>query len=363
MELKYGIKQPLRIYEHLSHQNRNRKNANSSVFELMCPTHMLLPFQIIRPASVGSITSIRLVESANPGNVLELINSIQASDIDVIPFDTFDYLVHFGTQNHTANIDPGRYYLQIQDISRTWYSEEITFKEFREDLSDGCAITKITYWDTCDIADIFYRTQSTSGKQYKNILYLDIDVSNPEYEYDEEGDNDAEGNFIPEYKRLGKQYQLERVFPEYMVDALTTLPLHIGPTGTVEVLTDRGYTGEIAEVSVSPEWQGKTSRWALTEILFTTEFVVKVGCCDALEVPITECLRNYTSFVAKIVENSTDYNNYQYTSAGAGGGTVPLVDNDLVLIELLGGGYELKRYNDSPQGYENPILIFLQGDS
>lgn len=356
--MEYGIKQPLRIYENLNHRNINRKGANLSTFKLLCPTNMLLPFQIKRDAGVSDIISIVLVNSSDPSDTTEIINSIPAADFDKIAFANHDYIFYFGEQEHSANINPGSYYLVIKDVENTWYSEDINFQDFSSDLSNGCALTKITYWDTCDIGEIFYRTEQYLNRQYKNILYLDVDIGKPEYEYEEEGDEDGLGNFSPEYKKSSKLYNLQTVCPEFFVDALSMLPMHIGDTGTVEILTSRGYTGSASQITVESEWQGELGVWSLTDIQFVISTEIKVGCCDSLDLPIETCIRTYTEFVAVISLGSNDYNNFEYTSA-SDGSKIPLEDNDLVMIDD-NGDLSLQRYDSS--AYNNPVLVIQNGD-
>lgn len=364
MELHYGIKQPLRFYEKVEHQNRFRQGGDIKVFKLLMPRNYLLPFQLRRPAGVLPFQSIIAVPT-NGDPEIELINDIDNGDLKVYPFDTFDTLVHFGTEELDNDLPTGEYYFEVTDGVNTWYSEVVTVKDFNAtDLTTNeCVVTKITYWDTCDIADIFYRTQQFGGAQYKNIIYLDIDVGKPEYEFTEEGEEDGEGKFSPDFKRLEKQYLLQGVFPEYLVDALALIPMHVGKTGVVEVLTDRGYTGEVDKLSVSPKWQGDRGLWALTDIIFSTEFVVKSNCCDANDALVSTCLRNYTEVVAEILEGSDDYNNFEYTDASDGTTKVPLANNDRVLIEFLTGEKLIRQYNETAGTYDTIILISFVGDA
>jgi len=348
--LQYGIKQPLRFYQKLEHQNRYRKGAAAKVFKLLAPTNRLLPFQLKRAATLLPIQSIKYV-SVVDGSSTELLASLDSGELQTFAFQTYDYLVHFGIEDLGLTMPEGEYYLEVTDSVNTWYSEVIQVTDFDADdlTANSCVVTKLTYYDTCDVADIFYRTQAFGGPQYKNIVYLDVDIGKPEYDYNEEGDEDGEGRFEADYKRLEKQYLLQGVFPEYMVDALTLIPLHIGKTGVVEVLTQRGYAGEVDRITVSPQWQGDLGLWALTDILFSTEFVVKANCCDALDVPVTGCLRNYTRAEATVTTGSVDYLAFQYTDAVTGN-KVDLLDGQRILATV-SGGTELRTYDAANSQY------------
>lgn len=368
MSLEYGIRQPLRFYEKLEHQNRFRKGGNAKVFKHIAPTNYILPFQIKRTAGLFPITGLKYI-FVKDGSEIDLFTALGSNQLEKYAFADYDYLVHFGDEPHAAIIPEGEYYLEVTDSVNTWYSEVLELRSFDpNDLSlSDCVPTKIVYWDTCDVADIFYRTVEygsvIGAKQYKNIIYLDIDVGKPEYEYSEEGEEDGLGNFNPDYKKLEKQYILQGVYPEYFVDALALIPLHIGGSGVVEILTSRGYTGVVDRFTVTPEWQGDLGVWALTDLIFSTEFIVKTNCCGSLDVPMTRCLRGGHEFVATILEGSPNYINFEYTDASDGVTKIPLQDTDKVLIHLTTGIRVMRQYNE-PNGTYDPVpLIVLNGQS
>lgn len=359
MELHYGIKQPLRFYEKKEHQNRFRKGGYSRVFNLICPQSHLLPFQIRRPLSIYPIQSIKYVSTSDETEI-EAINYLELNQIEQFAFDDYDYLVHFGSVPLNTVVPIGEYFLAISDGSNEWFSEVFIVRNFdTEDLTDGsCVVTKITYWDTCDVADIFYRTLEYGEEQYKNVIYLDIAIGKPEYSFTEEGEENGDGVFSPDFKRVEKQYLLQGVYPEFMVDALSLLPLHVGGKGFVEVLTSNGYTGNVDRLTVDPKWQGNDGSWALADIIFSTEFTVKTNCCDALDVPNNECLRGYVSVVARLLINTVDYNAFQYTLSSDGVTKIPLQENDLVLIELGTGELVIQEFI---QGYVPNLDLYSKG--
>ena len=219
------------------------------------------------------------------------------------------------------------------------------------------------YWDKYDVANIFYRTEEYGAQQYKNILYLDIDIGKPEYQFSEEGEEDGQGKFSPDFKRLEKEYLLQGVFPEYLVDALALIQLHIGGTGVVEVLTQRGYTGVVDKMVVSPDWQDDYGVWALTDIVFSTEFLTKVNCSDSSDVPVQTCVRQFLEVVATLTEDTADFNNFQYTSL-EDSSVVPLVDGDLILLySALNDTTLLRKYNESNSSYDTPLITHMKGDA
>ena len=266
--------------------------------------------------------------------------------------------MHFGSIAHTATIPVGDYELIVSDSLNTWYSEVITFLDFTPDLvGSECVLTKFTFWAECDIAGIFYRTVAQGDEQYKNVIYLDVDAGKPEYIYSEEGEEDAFGNFTAELRRTEKQYLLQPILPEFMLDAITLLPHYIpdnGYTKVVEVLTADGYEAEVDRITITPKWQGSLGVLGLTDIVFSTEYQTVTGCCSTTDSISTRCLRGGTDFVAKIANLTTDYNNFQYTDATDDLTKVDLVDGDRVLITYKSGGGTLafRQYNDAGLSYD-----------
>jgi len=348
--MEYGIKQPLRIYENLADRNVFAPGGDNSPFCLICPANMLLPFEIKRPSGAYPLTSIKLIGSSE----MELLTYMDSADLQVFSFAEFDYIVHYGILAHTATIPAGKYYLMLSDSVNTWYSEDINFIAFNGNTLDLCVPTKITYWDTCDVDAIFYRT---GEKQYKNIIYLDVDIGKPEYPVIIEASEDAFGSEVVEFAKLEKTYILQGVFPQFMVDALCLLPLHFA--GVIEVLTHRGYTGNVLTVTVDPKWQGTNGALALTDISFVVDRVIKTNCCGDLETPNIYCLTGALEALAVIVEGSTNYIIFEYTNALTSA-QVPLVDGDKVLIKYLSGATNYRRYKASTGTYI-PSGVFFNG--
>ena len=134
------------------------------------------------------------------------------------------------------------------------------------------AIIKIEYWNTCDFADILYQTD------WKQRLYIDTEISRPEYPIEIETNKDGEGNDIPEFQRWQKRYKFKLVMPEFLTDALTLATLHDNI-----YITDK--FGESAKVIVgsflvSVNWVKDC--YAECEIQFDVDYFVKSTCCNNL---------------------------------------------------------------------------------
>lgn len=360
MSLHYGIKQPLRFVKNPAHRNKFRKGGGAKNFQLLCPTVKLLPFQIKRDSGYYPLTSIKLMDDSSGAYVLELLPHIDSSDMDVFVFSTYDYLVHYGSLEHSAGITAGDYYLEVTDSVEVWYSETVTFKTFDPETLGGCALTRVTYWDTCDVDDIFYRTFEANGKQYKNIFYLDIGIGKPAYPITEEGDEDAFGSVVLESVKLEKQYNLQGVFPEFFLDALALLPMHlVRETGKIQVLTSEGYESEVLKVTVNPNWQEPDGVIAITDLTFVTDVAIATNCCDNLEDPLVTCLKEAFDVVSLQVQGTDNYDNFEYMDAVTAL-QVPLVHGDRVLVKWLSGAIYYMYYNSGIAGY-SPTGSFANG--
>jgi hypothetical protein len=347
--MEYGIKQPLRCYENETDRNKHLPGGNNEAFFLLCPLNMLLPFQIKRETGFFPLTSI-LLKNESTGAEMELLTYLDSSEIEIFSFTGFDYIIHYGILPHLAAIDPGKYYLIITDTVKTWYTETIKFADFDDATLAHCVPTKVTYFDTCDVGDIFYRTSQFGAKEYKNLFYLDIDIGKPEYPTTVEASEDAFGIETADFARWEKTYLLQGVFPQFFLDAITLLPLHlVSEAGRVQVRTNRGYQSDVVAINIDSKWQDAEGAIALTDISFVTDRVIKTKCCDNLESPVITCLRNSVDAVAFIEEGTANYINFEYTNGDLE--QIPLEDDDKVLIKYLSGSVQYRRYKESSGTY------------
>ena len=366
-ELHYGLKQPLRFYENVNHQNRFKEGGDENNFELLCPVTKLLPFQIKRSAAATPLASVKLTDPTGTLPQVELINYFVVNEVQTFSFTTVDYLVHFGRLPLSGyTIPEGKFYLEASDGLSTWHSEIITFKNFDPDTLNDCTYTKIEYWDTCNVSDILYKTVALGSFQYKNIIYLDIDIGKPSYEYEEEGTVDGEGTFVPDFLKVQKNYLLQGVFPEFFTDALSILPLHLSIEGKIEVFTFRGYTGEVETMNVTVNWQGTLGVWAIADINFSTCAVRKTNCCDSTEgeEPFDGCLRDYIEAIAEVTENDPDYMIGEYYNL-VQLNNVSFLPDEKVIVKDSGTGLKTIWLQNSVSGVPDKVFIYIwnAGDS
>ena len=367
METQYGIEQPLRLFENRQHQNQNRVGTTEKAFRLYCPLDYILPFQIKRLAGIKDLTSIKLVNNVTQSET-EILPNIDTDDLDKLAFENFDYIIHYGQIKHTATITEGDYYLKLTDDTNTWYSEVITFVNFdKDDITNSCIKTKIEYWDKYNVGDIFYRTHQFTNKQYKNVMYLDLTVGRPEWDFEIEGDQDGNGQLIPETLTREKEYLLQGIFPEYFADAITMLPLHLSTNGQIHITTEYGYTTKINRVEVGkPDWvggDGGNGRLAKMDINFSLVTQIKTNCASSL-VPLTSCVRTNFSYETLLLEGSTHYNNGTFLE---GLTTRNITHGATVMIEYATGLIDIKTFDSTNDGtpatmYKSAFIVHQKGD-
>ena len=161
MKLDYGVPQGLRFLTDLSHQNRFRKGGTANVFKLLCPKNRILPFQIKTDETETALNSLVLY-SLETESSSEILGTLANGQLRNYTVSGSRYFVHYGSLNLSQTIAPGEYYLIAGSSSKVWYSEVFTVGDFNYDISGrDCDMTRIEYWSTCDIDDIFYRGQYT----------------------------------------------------------------------------------------------------------------------------------------------------------------------------------------------------------
>jgi len=111
----------------------------------------------------------------------------------------------------------------------------------------------LEWYNTCDMADILYQDG------FRQRLLLDdirmaAALSEPNYLTQEEGVENGEGEFIPTFQTLEKRHQFSFIATEYMLDALTLLPLH----DSVWLTDSNGLKLKCLDVEVTRgEWDGR----------------------------------------------------------------------------------------------------------
>lgn len=241
-----------------------------------------MPNIMLKRAAGGSTATVMIV-ALDDTDFVALTPVSQTIHVLDDPIGAYEMLV-LDAGNWTSIVSPASnsYYLRIASGGNTWYTDAIFFEQTNEawpQCGDGWC--KLTWTDgRCISADT-----STDGVTpvlaYPDIshsffLYLQANLSNPEWEVEENGDKNASGVFTVENRRVSKRWKLEG-FPvaEGVIDALQSSALF--ETVSIEFPSHSAFTS-IRDVKVDVTWEAGGC-FALFQYSFTTDYLLKQGCC------------------------------------------------------------------------------------
>ena len=290
---------PLPFYATVAEQNRFKTqcegySGNEILIQDGCK---LIPFQIQGNvfSSIYTKTDMEItLINANTGATTLLFGGatalIPATDIRITEdANSNSYITYYGlTDIEDGGIcvfDTCNYYLSVIDTSIgnlfTWYSEVFRVAK------DSETFVKIAYDNSTDFPErVLY--QEIGGQSYSNILYLDVDIKAPEYPVTEDGNENGDKQFIPSFIKWEKRYSFTSYFPEYLVDAITALPLH----NDIYLTFKNGDVYKIKDISVEVDWQdlgdvdSVSDCFASLTMTFAIDSIVVTSCDD--DMTITE---------------------------------------------------------------------------
>jgi hypothetical protein len=223
-----------------------------------------LPFVVQVPAIGKGLDCIRIYH-AESGTVYQTIPS-SAFTYDAYSDGDIDYLFYYGGLVAGLNMACADYYLEANGY----------FSEVFSVVRDTSTYLRLE-WNS---AGGLYQTG------FSNLLFLDCIIAEPTYKIEEDGDNDAQGNFVALRTRVEKTLKLDTaLLPEFLVDALAGMALHTNK--------QIGRYSEVNALKVTPTWNKKGCA-ATVEITFTDgAAATSEGCGSA---PIFQAI-DLTGFV------------------------------------------------------------------
>ncbi len=221
---------PLRIYSDTEKRYSNLKKRfeesnpyqESGVdFCLLSLKTSFLPFVFLRNPSSSGISSIKVMSSVDDSEVF-VINSGLDSIIKIFQIRdssetvTDDLIFYNGVDISGMNLTNGHFYLKITDGDSTEFFSEDFFS-----TDQACKAYRLRWWNNTDF-DYFPFSQG-----FIHTLYLESELIEAEYPLDDDGVEDGQKNFKPTFQKVTKRYKLRGdLLPEYLVDALSIVPLH-----------------------------------------------------------------------------------------------------------------------------------------
>ena len=139
---------------------------------------------------------------------------------------------------------------------------------------------KLEYWNSCDIGNIIYQFG------YKNVMYFNLDVGVPVFETIEEGVEDGDKNFIPQFTKMIKKYKFYTLLPEYQFDVLNFASLHDYKMITLaNEESSRCLTFQVENKG----WDNNGSD-VQVEVSFSVDYIVKTNCCNTILSGAQKCI-------------------------------------------------------------------------
>ena len=282
---------PLPFYESLDEQDSKKWWAFGDIYPLIVPNDTLIPFFFrVTDSHTLTLDNIKVYKMCcRPLNQAGDFNYDFSNDFYIDRDENVHYwLDEFSTKIHVVAgtgytdvyylgdaedlpFEKGRYYMEFifkYTVGSTSsyisvYSEVFTCVE-EEELSQ---YTKIVWKNLSSLDTGTAIIPYTAG--YMNILYLDTDVCQPTYEYEEEGDT-RDGYFFPLKQISYKKYTFNIVAPEYMCDAMRLIRM----SDSVTIKDKKGFDFDVSQFIMDVSWL-EGGHYASGECEFTTDTVIK----------------------------------------------------------------------------------------
>lgn len=183
---------------------------------------------------------------------------------------------------------------------------------------------KINWWNAYDLGDVIYQTG------YKNIIYLDVEISKPEYNLIREVEQDGDANEKKVFEKWEKVYVLDIWGTEDLVDAFTYMQLH----SNIEIILQSGKQINVKDMAVETAWEENGCLCKIT-CRFTEEYVISTNCDTNLD---TSCLCESQSHFEDVISIGSA----KFTDPTGNG--VNVGDIYLVYSGILDGGLGYNAY-------------------
>jgi hypothetical protein len=224
----------------LSKQTHRKEYAYGEIFPIITPTKSLLPFQIVVPTSVTSITSVKLYTEAG-AEFDDITSEIVTAGLEVLTGTDYNIIKYDGTAMGTITTPQGRYYAVMTDGTTTWYSDIFTI------VDDLTPYIKLEYYSYENIMFTSGEIDYTEG--FKFVAYIQSSIGMPEYPFDEEAEQ-RDGHTFVEHQISSKKFKFNFLAHEPWLDALRLVRLNDYITITSE---SESYTLET--FLITPKWQ------------------------------------------------------------------------------------------------------------
>lgn len=257
----------LPFYKDEAEQNHRRSYAYGEVYPLYTPMGSVPPFQIICPyEAIDAVTAVTLYKA--DGTVVKANMLSEMTGLTMRKFADYGYSVVLfpSVSPTTLTTEEGRYYLRVQLLSGTYYSDIFTV------IGSVGGNINIQWYDIEDLVMDGSRIVYTNDNDkiiYRNSLWLGTQLGKPEYVFEEDGET-RDGMFFAEKMISYKRYKCTILAPEYLCDVMR----FIGLSDFINVVDQFGNTYRCDTFLITPKWEVQGDL-ASVEIEFTCDTVAK----------------------------------------------------------------------------------------
>lgn len=281
---------PIPFYASLEDQDSKKWWAYGDIYSLIVPKTTLIPFFFrVNDSHTLTLDNVRVYKMCCKAKPLRGDYNYDFNEDFLIEregdaqwwLNQFDDKIHLVAGTGYTDVyykgdadlpfDKGRYYMEFVfkyvidgvDYFISSYSEVFTCVENAE-LSNH---TKIEWNNVASLETESANIPYSNG--YTNILYLDTDICQPTYEFEEEGDQ-RDGYFFPIRQISYKKFTFSIVAPEYLCDCMRL----IGLSDTIIISDKKEHTYNATQFVMEVSWL-EGGHYASVDCEFTTNTVIK----------------------------------------------------------------------------------------
>ena len=280
---------PQPIAVHLQQNRQNFRRGNCKPYEnvvLYDAPNFIMPNIYIKRLTDGGTSATVTVYDLND-TILTTVTPISQDNYPLDDEGEYEMLVLSGGDwvGAISLMSGQKCYFEIDDGSYFYYTDEFTILYDVDSFPPDCDTNWVkVFWEmngSCVVSGTTTTDPAIPVSAYPkvdlpNFVFWESNLSRPEWEFDEAGENDAHGVFVPDTQRLVKRWTLEGApVSESVADALTVSAL----AGSVSIIFKDGtvFTG-IRDIKTDISWeQGGCN--AIVKYNFSTDYFVKQGCC------------------------------------------------------------------------------------
>lgn len=254
---------PLPFYESTRLQYPNLPYTYGNDICLIAPKDILLPFQLAFASKADASLAIFLVPVCTDKRARNITKEMKEAGLTVVTLSDYssDILIFPARLPMPLDMEKGKYYLLVN------YGGEARYSEIMTVVDSLSGYTEIEWYDKEDMpydgGAVIYSRQG-----YRNRLYVQTIIANPEYKFEEDGE-ERDGYYFPEKQLSEKTYKCKFLTTESVCDMLRVARL----SDFVTVKDQYGRIYECDTFLTNVEWE--TGGVANVECEFETSTVVK----------------------------------------------------------------------------------------